>query len=231
MNYIKQHLLSLTILFLMGMAASSCSMVEEDRSDCPTGLFIRFVYDYNTQRADMFKDHVGHVQVYIYDENGNLAAQRSVSNTELDAPLARYGYTMHFTPEELPIGHSYRIQAVAMQRDWNEALATVGAKYRHAISPEYHAESMKISLDHDNNPIGDTEQYAVSNAAPLDTLWHTLKVITHDPIDSAVVPDIDRTGKPYSIYPIEDQMVKVQRDRATYATVSLIRDTKHLNLT
>ena len=100
-------------------------MVEEERADCPTGLFIRFIYDYNTMRADMFKDHVGHVQVYIFDEKGRLAAARSVSNTDIDAPLSRYGYMMHFTPEELPTGRSYRIQAVAMQRDWTDALTTV----------------------------------------------------------------------------------------------------------
>ncbi|MDE5814216.1 MAG: FimB/Mfa2 family fimbrial subunit, partial [Muribaculaceae bacterium] len=206
-------------------------MVEEDRSDCPTGLFIRFVYDYNTQRADMFKDHVGHVQVYIFDENGRLAAERSVSNTQFDSPLSRYGYTMHFTPEELPVGHSYRIQTVAMQRDWNDALATLGAKYRHTATPTEHSESLMISLDRSNYTVPGTQQYPVSDVAPLDTLWHTLKVIAHDPIDTAVVPDIDRTAKPYSIYPIEDQMVTLKREHATYATVSLIRDTKHLNLT
>ncbi len=225
------HILAFSILLLSGMAATSCSMVEEEREDCPTGLFIRFVYDYNTMRADMFKDHVGHVQVYIFDEKGNLAAERSVSNTEADAPLSHYGYTMHFTPEELPTGRKYRIQAVAMQRDWTDALATLGAKYRHSASPTEHSESLTISLDHNNTPIDDTEQFAVSNSAPLDTLWHTLKVIAHDPIDTAVVPEIDRTAKPYSIYPIENQMVYLQKEHATYATVSLIRDTKHLNIT
>ena len=220
-----------SILFLCGMGASSCSMVEEDRSDCPTGLFVRFVYDYNTMRADMFKDHVGHVQVYVFDEKGRLAAERSVSNTDLNAPLSRYGYAMHFTPEELPAGHSYRIQAVAMQRDWTDALTTVGAKYRHSASPTEHSESLTISLDHHNLPIEGTQQYQVSDLAPLDTLWHTLKVIAHDPTDTGAVPDIDKTGKPYSIYPIEDQMVRLEKEHATYATVSLIRDTKHLNLT
>lgn len=213
------------------MAATSCSLVEDDRTDCPTGLFIRFVYDYNTMRADMFKDHVGHVQVYIFDESGQLVAQRSVSNTEADAPLSRYGYTMHFSPDELPAGHSYRIQAIAMQRDWDEALGTPGAKYRHSASPTEHSESLTISLDHSDNHIVETEQHAVSDIAPLDTLWHTLKVIPHAPTDGILVPDIDRTAKPYSIYPQEDQLVRVEKDRATYVTVSMIRDTKHLNLT
>lgn len=224
-------ILSCTLLGFLSLASSSCSMMTEDLDDCPTGLYVRFIYDYNTQRADMFKDHVGHLQLYIFDENGRLAAQRSVSNTPDDAPLSRYGYTMHFTEQELPAGHSYRLQAVAMQRDWDEALTTDGAKYRHSASPTEHSESMTISLDHHNEMIEGTEQFPVSNAAPLDTLWHTLKVIPHSPIDTGIIPDMDRTSKPYSIYPQEDQLVRVEKEHATYATVSLIRDTKHLNLT
>ncbi len=206
-------------------------MMHEDLDDCPTGLYVRFIYDYNTQRADMFKDHVGHVQLYIFDENGQLAAQRSVSNTDADSPLARYGYTMHFTEQELAPEHSYRLQAVAMQRDWDEALTIEGAKYRHSTSPTEHSESMTISLDHHTEQIEGTEQFHVSNIAPLDTLWHTLKVIPHDPTDGIVVPDMDKTSKPFSIYPQTDQLVRVEKERATYATVSLIRDTKHLSLT
>lgn len=54
----------------LGGAATSCTMIEDDVTDCPTGLYVRFVYDYNTQRADMFRDHVGHVKLYVYDEIG-----------------------------------------------------------------------------------------------------------------------------------------------------------------
>ncbi|MDE7408885.1 MAG: FimB/Mfa2 family fimbrial subunit [Muribaculaceae bacterium] len=225
------NIISCTLLGLASMAAASCSMMHEDLDDCPTGLYVRFIYDYNTQRADMFMDHVGHVQLYIFDENGRLAAQRTVSNTASDSPLRRYGYTMHFTEQELAPGHSYRLQAVAMQRDWDEALAAEGAKYRHSASPTEHSESLTISLDHHNEQIEGTEQFQISNIAPLDTLWHTLKVIPHAPADGLTVPDMDRTSKPFSIYPQEDQLVRVEKDHATYATVSLIRDTKHLTLT
>ena len=206
-------------------------MMTEDRSDCPAGLYVRFVYDYNTLRADMFKDHVGHVQLYVFDENGRLAAQRSVSNTDGNATLSRYGYTMHFGTDELPAGHSYRLQAVAMQRDWDEALSADGAKYRHTSSPTDHSESLVVSLDHNTSTIPGTEQHAVDNIMPLDTLWHTLKVTAHTPTDRLDAPDLDRTVSPYSIYPLDEQMVRIEADHATYATVSLIRDTKHLNIT
>ena len=40
--------------------ATSChDMWHQDYSDCPNGVYVKFKYDYNLQRADMFNDHVG----------------------------------------------------------------------------------------------------------------------------------------------------------------------------
>ena len=206
--------------------------MEEDRSDCPTGLYVRFVYDYNTQRADMFKDHVGYVNVYIYDEDGHKVAERSVANTNGDAPLSMYGYAMHFGTNELPTGRRYRLQAIAMQRQWDETLHTPGAKYRRTEVND--TASLRITLDHASTAIPGSqagELYPVDNTAPLDTLWHTLKVTALDPTYGRQSPSMATTEKPYSIYPVEEQMVTVNEGYATYATLSLIRDTKHLNLT
>lgn len=224
--------ISTTLLLAMaGLASTSCSIIYDDRDGCPDGLYVRFVYDYNTLRADLFKDHIGYIRLMVFDEGGHLAAERTITNTENDSPLARYGYTLHFTPAELPAGHRYRLQAVGMQRDWNEAQASAGARYRFNTSDSENSESLIISLDHDKEPIPGTRQYAVDPSAPLDTLWHTLKVMSNEPKDGIAVPDLHRTTAPYSIYPTEEQLVEVKKDQATYATVSLIRDTKHLNLT
>lgn len=222
----------LHILFsawLLALCMSSCTMVTEDVTDCPSGLFVRFVYDYNTQRADMFKDHVGHVTVYVYDESGRKVAERSVSNTATSAPLSRYGYTMHFTPAELGPGR-YRIQAVGMQRDWDHSLTQSGAKYRRTL-PQAHTD-LTIKLDYNSEPLEASNlHHVVHENIPLDTLWHTLKVTAVGPIDGVTVPDPAPTRAPFSVYPLEEQFVEVATDRATYATVSLIRDTKHLNVT
>lgn len=225
----SKHIPSLVAASLATVALlPSCSMMREDIDDCPQGLYVRFVYDYNTQRADMFKDQVGHVTLYIYNENGELQATRTVSNTAVLAPLSTYGYSIHLDPSELPPGR-YRLQAVAMQRDWEEALATPGAKYRRN-TPSSH-EDLTVALDRSESLIDGTQRYAVSADAPLDTLWHTLKVSPLLPQDGLDVPEMPRTSRPYSVYPLHDQMAEVRADRATYATVSLIRDTKHLNIT
>lgn len=229
MNRFLHTLTGAVLLSCAAMSVASCTMIEDDISDCPTGLYVRFVYDYNTARADMFKDHVGHVTLYVYDEDGRKVAERSISNSASEQPLGVYGYAMHFSPAELPAGHRYRLQAVAMQKDWEEALDTKGAKYRRSDVTD--SGSLVISLDHSSEVIAGTEQHAVSDEAPLDTLWHTLKVMSYDPQSGTSTPSLQRTVSPYSIYPVDEQLVTVAKDRATYATVSLVRDTKHLNIT
>lgn len=211
----------------LGLGAGSCSMMTNDLDDCPAGLYVRFVYDYNTQRADMFKDHVGHVKLYVYDESGRKVAEKEVSNNGSDRPLKRYGYMMHFEDGELAPGR-YRLQAVGMQRDWETALGDKGARYRRN-DPASHTD-LQVTLDHDANRHQLTNRHHVSNEAPLDTLWHTLRVMSHAPMDGDVIPDMEETVKPFSVYPLEDQYVTIQKERATYATISLVRDTKHLNV-
>ena len=98
------------VAVLATLALSSCDMMKEDLSDCPTGLYVNFVYDYNIQRADMFKDHVGGLTLYVFDESDRIAAQRTVSGSE----LSKYGYYIHFTEQELAPDHLYRLIAVAM---------------------------------------------------------------------------------------------------------------------
>lgn len=212
------------------MLVASCTMIQDSVDYCPTGLYVRFVYDYNTARADMFKDHVGHVRLYVYDEQGQKVAERSVSNTAASAPLADYGYALHLDPSELRPGR-YRLQAVAMQRDWDAAAAADGARYRHEADVT-HGEAMRITLDHDPDVIPGTQQHLVDHKSlPLDTLWHTLKVQSHAPTDGVAPMPMQRTSRPYSVYPLDEQYVTVTDNMATYATISLVRDTKHLNIT
>ena len=229
-RFLHKILMNAAVAAALCVSASSCSMMEDDNSDCPTGLYVRFAYDYNTQRADMFRDHVGHVTLYVFDETGRKVAERSVSNGSALKPLREYGYAIHFNEGELPPG-KYRLQAVAMQKDWDEALKAPGAKYRRTESVLGHTD-LVVSLDHSADPIAGTNYHEVrNNGAPMDTLWHTLRVTSTRPDFGRKVPDVHPTLPPYSVYPLEEQFVVVEKEKATYATVSLIRDTKHLDIT
>lgn len=208
------------LLLMAAMLMISCDMMKEDLSDCPTGLYVNFVYDYNIQRADMFKDHVGGLTLYVFDESDRVVAQRTVSGSE----LSKYGYNIHFSEQELAPDHQYRLLAVAMQNDWATASAATGYKPTKLGSGD-NRTSLRVSLTHQTGvPYG-----AVSNVAPLDTLWHTLTTLK---AEAANLPAATRyrlsTDGTVSTNGIDQ--VSVISGEPTYATVSLIRDTKHLNI-
>ena len=204
---------------------TSCDMMKEDRDDCPTGLYVNFVYDYNIQRADMFKDHVGFVTLYVFDESDKLVAQRTVSGGELSA----YGYNIHFTEQELAPGHQYRLSAIALQKDWNAALSTPGAKYRKTnLSTGDSRQQVGVSLD--RTPLTTPNNYyEVSTAAALDTLWHTKQVMTtyaaNQPAATRYHQNTNGTVTTNAI-----EAIALESGVPAYATVSLVRNTKHLNI-
>ena len=210
------------LLLLAAMLMNSCSMMTEDLSDCPTGLYVNFVYDYNIQRADMFKDHVGGLTLYVYDESDRLVAQRTVSGNE----LTRYGYNIHFTEEELTPNHWYRLQAVALQKDWQTALSTPGAKYR-KMDMEIGSNRRDFCVMLDRS--GDTPYHEVSAVAPLDTMWHTLTTLIAEKefLPAATKFHLNSNG---SVTTNGVETVDLVKGVPTYATVSLIRNTNHLNL-
>lgn len=199
----KLHKLFLFQTFLViavfGCFFSSCSMVHEDLGDCPDGLYIKFVYDYNLERSDMFKDQVGGVTVFIFDNNGYLIKKQSVSNIGTETPLKTYGYTMHI--ENLNPG-KYKLIAFANQKDYEETLKGKGAKYRMSdIQVGDSMSALKSVLDSD--PAVKGLKLVENSGSPLDTLWHG----------------------------IVNDSIKVKDEEPTYTTVSLVRDTKNLNIT
>lgn len=154
------------LLALVSLATlSGCDMMKEDVDDTYCGLFVNFKYDYNLQRADMFKDHVGGVTLYVFDSNGGFVRTYEANNIPQMGTLlydGTYAYCMHIT--DLPDG-SYRFIALASQKPYQETLVTPGAKYRRSdLQPGSSMESLSVALDRSGG--------AVSNAAPLDTLWH-----------------------------------------------------------
>jgi len=199
-------------------------MMTEDRDDCPEGLYVNFVYDYNTQRADMFKDHVGGLTLYVYDDSDHLVAQRTVSGSE----LRQYGYNIHFTEQELAPGHQYRLQAVAMQKDWDAALSTTGAKYR-KTDMKQGADRQSLTVSLDRKATTQPPYFQVPYDTPLDTLWHTLTTLSATAANQPAATRYHQLADG-SIQSNGIEQVTLTAGEPTYATVSLVRDTKHLNI-
>lgn len=178
-------------------AVVSCSMMDDDLPPCPQGLDVHFKYDYNLERADMFTDHVGSVTVYVCDQNGNVVAQQTESNTATSQPLRSHDYAMHF---DIAPG-TYVLHAVAFQKPYADCLASAGAKFR-LNEPTTGNAFNAFTATLDNEQLA-PDTFQVANAAmPLDTLWRELTPRT----------------------------VTVVEDVATQDTISLIRDTKQINV-
>lgn len=190
-------------------AIASCSMMEEDLSDCPDGLDVYFKYDYNIQRADMFADHVGAVTVYVFDEANRFVMQRTVANTAGDAPLKKRGFAMHFNSSELAPGR-YSLLALAGQKDYGDMLQARGAKFRRTeLTKGDDISKLMVTLDRGEISGGNLAPVE-HESMPLDTLWHGLNVRTVELSQDRTVDGV--------IAPVKD-------------TISLVRDTKQLNIT
>lgn len=148
---------------ILGACLTGCSLWHDDLPECPSGVDVEFVYDYNVQRADMFNAHVGAVTVHVFDAAGRHIMSKEECNSPGNAPLRDHGYRMHL---DLAPGE-YKLVAHAHQRGTQELMKLKGAKFRHTSMHEGNAmESLISTLD--RNATGTVEHQNVS----LDTLWH-----------------------------------------------------------
>ena len=164
-KWIKRVVAAATTLLVM----TGChDMWHQDYSDCPNGVYVKFKYDYNLQRADMFPDHVGQVTLYVFDKDGNFVTSQTETNSALSSPLKDPNYVMHV--ENLPAG-KYQFLALAGQNAYADQLKTNRAKFVRtepsATTDDLH--KLEVNLDHENR--GDYDE-VVNNALPLDTLWY-----------------------------------------------------------
>ncbi len=195
---IKYLFLALVSLMML----SSCEMMKEDVDDTYCGLFVCFKYDYNLQRADMFKDHVGGVTLYVFDSDGCFIRTYEDNNIPAMGRMLYDGTYAHcMRIDDLPTG-DYRFVAIANQKPYAETLGTPGAKYRRSsLVTGDDNEKLTITLDHD--PILGSDLYEVSNVAPLDTLWHGMT---------------------------DAEAVHVSANGYSTTTISMVRDTKMLTI-
>ncbi len=194
----KWHI-ALATLAIVGTLCS-CDMMSESYDDCPTGLYLALKYDYNLERADLLKGHVGSVTVYVYSPDDELVATYDQRVEELTLPFVGSEYwTLHIT--DLPEG-SYKFTVLAQQAPYSETMASNRAHFeRQNVSSGDAQESLVVKLDKQLSPDG--TYYRIENHdLPLDTLWHG----------------------------IETNLIEVWNEKPTYDTISLVRDTKNIHI-
>lgn len=163
---------SFVILSSSFLLSACTDLIYDDRSDCDSGVYLSFRYDYNLQRADMFADHVGGITVYVFDAQGNYVTRQSEANTPGHEPLRQKDYHMHL---DLPAGE-YQFVAFAMQQDVDGTQQTDGdsrARFR-INTPENGGTMQDLSVLLDHSADGTVSH----GGLPLDTLWHARSVHT-----------------------------------------------------
>lgn len=66
-----------------GAGLSSCDALHEHLEECPHGLRLRFIYDYNMEFANAFPSQVDCLTLLIYDDEGHYVTTRTASRPEL----------------------------------------------------------------------------------------------------------------------------------------------------
>lgn len=162
--------ISLALCLVAGMVLTSCTnLIFDSREGCDRGVFVKFKYDYNLQRADMFADHVGEVTLYVFDEQGNYVTSRSEGNDERNVPLKDKDYAMYL---DLPDGR-YPFIALAQQRPYRVDDDGRADFVRSEPVGGGRMEDLSITLDHCVR--ADKNQACIDHGnQPLDTLWHAI---------------------------------------------------------
>lgn len=160
---VKKTITAVATFMSLMLTATSCSMMQEDRSnciDCRNTLRIMLRYDYNTARANMFADHVEEATVYVVDPKTSAVVDtQTACNNDSTQPLRSPSFAFNFeglTPS------NYRLYATGRSKA-DAAISTVTPQIAEAIS------KLQFTVPAD----------AAGNVATqrLDTLWNTLKPI------------------------------------------------------
>lgn len=151
---------------------TSCAMMTDDRSDCPAcrnTLRIMLRYDYNTQRANMFSDHVEEATVYVVDPvTGNVVDWQTTSNNASAQPLRSPSFAFNF--EGLTPGN-YRLYATGRSAA-DAHFSTIMPNIAESISKQQFTVPTTVATV----PSISLAESTVSTQR-LDTLWNTLKPI------------------------------------------------------
>ncbi len=84
LRHITTNLVRLLLAMVVATLATSCDkLIYDDLDPCPQGLRLRFIYDYNMERANAFPAQVHCLTLLVYDAEGRYVTERTVTDREL----------------------------------------------------------------------------------------------------------------------------------------------------
>lgn len=144
----------LLLSLLLSVATTSCSGVFDDLEECPRGVEMRFIFDYNLEFANSFPSQVDCLTVYIFDKEGNIVDRI----TETSSVLADEDWRMTL---DLPAGDYRAVAYGGLECDLASFAHTKEAKEIKTLS------DLQVLINEEH--IGDE---AGRPARPLHDLYH-----------------------------------------------------------
>lgn len=120
-------------------AITSCSTIFTDMSDCPRGMSLQFIYDYNMSYANTFHMKNDCMTVLVYDTEGNIVATK----TESGEVLADEDYRMEI---EVPDGDYDILAYGGVQCDKSSFML----KEASVKSVPENINTLYVEMNHDN---------------------------------------------------------------------------------
>ena len=197
-NYFK--LISYTLSLILATSLLSCSMVNEDLDPCApapnTFTKIDFIYDYNMDYVDLFKEHVGSVYLYIFDQDSIFLRRQGLRRIQMDGEV---DFSMVFDTLDFKPGNTYHLVAMANgnHAGYSATLETPGFVKTDLIEGVSKISDYVIKLDRDNDGNYDfgIVNYKDAFGQPqqmIDTIWSTKP----DEVRTITIPKIDYTPSP-----------------------------------
>lgn len=219
------------LLLVVATSLSSCGLMEEDRSECPMGLYVTFVYDYTLDEQNII-DQLGGLTCYVVGENDKVVAVRHIEKKENGVSSSFFGRMIHF-PEVAP--GTYRLVTIGGE--------TAATYTRSGEDPLFHRlptsfgvgsniHDLRIRLDRDVQPTTlrymalnkvnqwveeSMEAYSVGRQTDaLDSLWLPLNRTVDNRTGGETLDEYRRW--------------EVHSQKPTYATAYLMRATKEVSI-
>lgn len=223
-TYIKKLALAFPLAFLILTGMTSCDAIYEDMPECApapdTYTVVDFVYDYNMQKKDLLKEHIGSVYLYVFDTDGIYRIRREVHRSDMKGDI---DFSMRFDTTEIVPGNTYWFVAVAQANHvgYQASLETPGFTLDSEMIPGISTiYDYRLKLDRDDNNeydfgVVDYKDVYGNTETMMDTIWSTRP-------DEVQVAQIPRMEYKPSLNKQPDQVVNV--------TIPMMRITNSLTV-
>lgn len=150
-------LFTLCALFL----CTACSWVDDDRSDCPAGCWLKLSYTYNMMNVDAASTQVKDATLFIFDRDGNC-----IDKEEVDSLTLHNNQCMIRIPSSLPEGdYSFLVWAGLMDSCYQYTPSSLklacneAGEYKERLSYLFHGrlDNIHISDEYSVFPVSLTK--------------------------------------------------------------------------